>query len=250
MSHSTTDGISPPLPELRVVARTRVADQVVEILTDAILSGTYAAGSALPAERDLAEQLGVNRTSLRQALSRLEQLGLVESQQGRGTIVLDPTQNPDPTVLSGLVSHLGPELLAEIMEVREGVAGIVGKLAAERATTADIAALRDATDAVRASPNAAACQRAELAWFSSLVDATRNRALILLVRWVWAAYGGAAASFESAFANPRRIARELAQVTNAVANHEVGEATSALMSYARASGRRLVKAARQSVQGS
>jgi DNA-binding FadR family transcriptional regulator len=236
------------VPELPAVARTRVADQIVEILTDAILSGTYPVGSTLPPERELAEQLGVNRTSLRQALSRLEQLGLVDAQQGRGTLVLDATQNPDPNVLAGLIRHLGPDLLREVMEVREGIVGMVGRLAAQRATAQDVGALRAATDAVRRAMDAPECQAAELAWFSTLVDITRNRALILLVRWVWVAYGGAAASFAGAFSDPRRVSRELDRVVNAIAEGEPVAAAEALEAYARSSGRRMVAALQRSAE--
>ncbi|MGB9226566.1 FadR/GntR family transcriptional regulator, partial [Mycobacterium sp.] len=70
--------------------RQRVDEQIAASIADAILDGAFPPGSTLPPERDLAEQLGVNRTSLRQGLARLQQMGLVEARQGSGTVVRDP----------------------------------------------------------------------------------------------------------------------------------------------------------------
>ena len=69
-----------------------------------ILRGEYAVGDKLPPERKLAEELGVNRASLREAIKSLEHMGLVKTRQGDGTRVLDFMQ----TAGVELVSHLIP----------------------------------------------------------------------------------------------------------------------------------------------
>ena len=71
---------------LKPVEKQRVADEVVEQLRALILTGTYPQNSKLPAERELAKQLRVNRTSLREALKKLEHLGLVTIKQGDGIV--------------------------------------------------------------------------------------------------------------------------------------------------------------------
>jgi DNA-binding FadR family transcriptional regulator len=237
MSHSTT-----PLEALATPTRARLVDQLVEILTDAVISGRFPPGSTLPPERELADQLGVNRTSLRQALSRLEQLGLIESQQGRGTIVLDPVANADPNVMAHLVEFAGPELMAELFEVRGGIVTMAARLAADRASSDDVEQLHAAHAAVATATTDAERQVAEMVWFAALVEATHNRALIMLVRWVATAYGGTATSFEPAFDDGDTIARDLRRVVTAIERGQPAAAEKAMAAYATTSGARMLAA--------
>src|SRR6476620_5824812 len=89
-------------PMFRPVGKPRVAEEIVSQLRGLILRGEYAVGDKLPPERKLAEQLGVNRASLREAIKALELTGLVRTRQGDGTRVLDFMQ----TAGIELVSHL------------------------------------------------------------------------------------------------------------------------------------------------
>jgi GntR family transcriptional repressor for pyruvate dehydrogenase complex len=74
---------------LRAVKTRSLSDQVFEQLGRAIMSGRYLPGSKLPAERALAEIFKVNRHVVREALKRLEQIGVIKISQGGGTRVLD-----------------------------------------------------------------------------------------------------------------------------------------------------------------
>src|SRR5438270_6017983 len=71
------------------ISRASVPDLVFASLCDAILTGRYAPGERLPTQRTLAAELGVNMASVRAALSRLEQLRLVEVRHGEPMRVLD-----------------------------------------------------------------------------------------------------------------------------------------------------------------
>jgi len=75
-----------PLLHLRTQYMT-LADATSEALQRAILSGKFPPGSQLPPELDLIDQLGVSRTTLREALKRLEEQGLIFRRRGRGTYV-------------------------------------------------------------------------------------------------------------------------------------------------------------------
>lgn len=76
-----------PAPERRERSAT-VTQAVVAALQERIRDGTFKSGKALPPQRDLAQQLGVSRASLREAISILGTLGLLSIEQGRGTFLV------------------------------------------------------------------------------------------------------------------------------------------------------------------
>ena len=157
------------------------------------MDGVFAPGSTLPPERDLAEQLGVNRTSLRQGLARLQQMGLIEARQGSGNLVRDPEGLTHPAVVEALVRKLGPEFLVEVLEIRAALGPAIGRLAAaERHTPEDAEALGAALAAVREGRTAPGAPGRRLAYFRVLIHSTTaTRALgLLLYRWVEHAFGG------------------------------------------------------------
>ncbi len=81
----------PPPPERQIpkLSRARLSDRANQELKRSITSGAYPPGSRLPAEKVLAEQLGVTRLTVREALSQLSAAGFVETRHGSGTYVLD-----------------------------------------------------------------------------------------------------------------------------------------------------------------
>ena len=126
---------------LKPVERQRVADEIVEQLRSLILTGQYRAGEKLPPERELAKTLGVNRASLREALKKLEHMGLVRIRQGDGTRV----ENFMETAGLELVTHLVPlarsaypDIIRDALEFRRLVAREVARLAAARVEPDDI----------------------------------------------------------------------------------------------------------------
>ena len=73
-----------PLNQKKPVSK---CDYVVEHLKDKIISGTYRDGDQLPTEPQLCEQYGVSRITIREALKKLNMMGLVDIRQGKGTFV-------------------------------------------------------------------------------------------------------------------------------------------------------------------
>ena len=112
--------------------RQRVDEQIAASIAEAIVDGVFPPGATLPPERELAEQLDVNRTSLRQALARLQQMGLIEARHGSGNVVRDPEGLTHPAVVEALVRKLGPEFLVEVLEIRAALGPLIGRLAAQR----------------------------------------------------------------------------------------------------------------------
>src|SRR3954462_734358 len=100
----------------------RVSDRVHERLRRDILDGRLAPGDPVPSERVLAEELGVNRHAVREALKRLQQAGLVRISQGGATRVQDWRDAGGLDVLLDLVEgDIPPELVRSVMEMRASI---------------------------------------------------------------------------------------------------------------------------------
>ena len=95
--------------------RESLTDRVVRSLKSDIASGRYAVGAALPSEPFLVKQFGVSRTVIREALAGLKAAGLIDTRQGAGVYVLEPT----PKAESGPMFSLDYEDLADILEFLE-----------------------------------------------------------------------------------------------------------------------------------
>ena len=97
-------------------------DAVKHQLMSKILSGELKPGDRFPAERDMADKLGVSRSSLHQAVLALENEGFVSIVPRRGTIVNNFRKNPTPQSLSALMSYssieLDHSLFSDMMDTR------------------------------------------------------------------------------------------------------------------------------------
>lgn len=126
----------------------RLYEQIVAQIEERILDGDLNPGDQLPAERDLAEQFGVSRTVIREAMKALTQSGLVVIQPGRGTFVTDSTSMVMRHSLDMLV-RVGHETgVKDLIEVREILEPEIAALAAVRASDEDILAMEEAVNAM------------------------------------------------------------------------------------------------------
>lgn len=109
------------------------ADTIAENLRAQILNGKYAPGERLPSERELAERLAVNRSSVREALKQLEQLGMITIRRGGGARVL-PFEKAGLGALRHALGALTPdrELVAQWLDVHELVIAGAARIAVER----------------------------------------------------------------------------------------------------------------------
>jgi GntR family transcriptional repressor for pyruvate dehydrogenase complex len=141
---------------LQTVDRQSLPDRVFEQLTAEIVSGVYPVGSAIPSERGLSELLGVNRHVVREAVKRLEQVGLVKGMQGGRTTVLDYRLTAGLDVLVLLAEHVRGvkpllPLLVAALEMRAGIGTDLVRLCAERGTPALRAELPAMAEQIRAA---------------------------------------------------------------------------------------------------
>ena len=124
---------------------------VARQLRSAILTGRHQPGDLLPPERDLAVQFGVDRHTLRSALSELEQLGLVQRRQGSGCRVLDFRETGTLDLIKYLVvkpgtDEIDPTMVAPVMEVARVTLQGLMDLVVDRVDAEDLAAMGEALD--------------------------------------------------------------------------------------------------------
>ncbi|QDU60270.1 Putative L-lactate dehydrogenase operon regulatory protein [Planctomycetes bacterium Pan216] len=129
--------------KLKPIPRRSSVDQVVERIREVIEQQKLSAGQRLPGELELVEQLRVSRPVLREALARLQGLGLVEIQRGNGTFVANRDVLANCVQLLRSAVTLAPRELLVYTELRSAIEVQAVRLAAERATDADISDLQD-----------------------------------------------------------------------------------------------------------
>ncbi|GAA4615639.1 FCD domain-containing protein [Saccharopolyspora hordei] len=120
---------------LRPLARPRLYEQVVQRLREHVAASGLRAGDRLPPERKLAEQLGVSRASVKQAIVVLEVQGLVEVRHGGGTYLRRESLDVEP--VDELVAR--KRRLPDVLDAREALETKLAELAAQRRTGEDLA---------------------------------------------------------------------------------------------------------------
>lgn len=129
------------MPFKRISPGTSLSDQVAEAIAAEIRSGALAAGDKLPTEAVLVLQFAVSRTVVREAVSQLKSLGLVDSRQGSGVYVKEPGFSPLHFDVSAALSQ---QAVVQMVEVRRALETEVAGLAAERGSAAQVAHIRQA----------------------------------------------------------------------------------------------------------
>jgi GntR family transcriptional regulator, transcriptional repressor for pyruvate dehydrogenase complex len=171
---------SPSLPRL-----------VTERLVDMIVDGELPPGSILPTERELCEMLGVSRIALREATQVLKALGVLASSPGRGTVILDSAEHAAFEQLS-LLLRLSQQAMLDVLEARRILEAAAVRLAAQRATEAELAVLDDSLrrqELLLDEP--AAFVEEDGRFHRTIVTAARNRILLQMLdgvaRTFWSA---------------------------------------------------------------
>lgn len=132
-----------PLPSTGQEPASR-AGAIADALREQILTGRFRPGDRLPSERDLVQRTGANRSSVREALKKLEMLGLIEIRRGGGARVV-PIEQASLDVVKHLAMRDGqpdPEMIAQWLDVQEILTAGSVRLAVERADEALIARAR------------------------------------------------------------------------------------------------------------
>jgi GntR family transcriptional repressor for pyruvate dehydrogenase complex len=128
-------------PEFEAIRRNKVHEEVAKQLEQMILNKLQP-GDKLPAERELVELLGVSRSSVRDAIRKLELLGLVEPRQGAGTVVREVTTEAVISPLAKVIAHKR-QLVSELLDFRKMIEPPLAARAAIHATPEQIAAMEE-----------------------------------------------------------------------------------------------------------
>ena len=162
--------------------RSRLYEQIVQQIEESILKGTLKTGDQLPAERELAQQFGVSRTAVREAIKALGEKGLVEAYSGKGTFITNGTsqairQSLDLMIKLGRAS--GANHLAEVRSILEPE---IAALAAARAEQQHLDSMREAVATMDASlQDPGPFIEADLDFHLALAEAAANPLILSLL---------------------------------------------------------------------
>lgn len=217
---------------LQAVESSRLYRQIAEQLRGLIAGGEFIAGTRLPAERDLARQLGVSRPSVREALIALEVEGWVEVRTGSGIYVQEQRRRNGAHTPHAGDAEWGP---LQLLHARQLVEGEVAALAARHARKPQLAAMADALEAMREEAAAGRAPRAgDEAFHAAISEACGNEVLGATVRGYWHARGPLAARLGDHFETPASWNAALAehqQVLDAIGARDTRAARSAMQHH-------------------
>jgi GntR family transcriptional regulator, transcriptional repressor for pyruvate dehydrogenase complex len=176
------DAVTAMASRIAPLDRRNTAQQIADRLVTAIALGEYVEGQRLPAERELAQMLGIGRPTIREALQRLASLGLVAIHRGRtgGAYVLPFEWSAAQDAVRRTLLPAWAEFEV-LFDFRTLIERLVASTAAQRRTAPDVEAIRDALAAYRAAGNSREASRAaDEALHRAIAEATHNAYLLEL----------------------------------------------------------------------
>jgi DNA-binding FadR family transcriptional regulator len=213
------------------ISRDTLVDALVVRLQREIMAGRFPPGTYLPPERDLAAAYAVTRTSLKHALTKLAQLGLIETKHGVGTRVRDYLREGGPELLPLLVATHGGDWLTEIFEVRREVGALVAARAAVHRSSAHQRLLREQVAGIGGAATADGAQLVECELHRTLAEASGNRVYGFMVNSLLNSYLPVRALLVAPFLDPAAAADRIRPVVEAVCAGDREEARDAATRY-------------------
>jgi GntR family transcriptional regulator, transcriptional repressor for pyruvate dehydrogenase complex len=166
----------------KAVRAARLYEQIVQQIEQSIHEGRLKAGDQLPTERELAQQFGVSRTAVREAVKILTEKGLVESFSGRGTFVTSPRSQPSRNPLDVFFEGSDLDDPAYLVELRQIVEPEVTALAVTRIDDQQLTMMREAVAVMdRSMKQPEAYIEADLDFHLALAEAAGNPLILSLL---------------------------------------------------------------------
>jgi GntR family transcriptional regulator, transcriptional repressor for pyruvate dehydrogenase complex len=216
------------------VPNTLVSDRVFATLLEALLGGRYAPGEKLPTQRALAADLGVTMSSVREALKRLEQMGLVDVRHGSAMRVRDWREHGGLDVLTHLLFRggaLDAGVLAAILEARALMLRELAGLAAQRRSDAQSSRLAELALRFAAADHAHDAARVDFAFFTEVAQAAGNLVFELILNAIRELYF-AHLDAVPVTARPAELAPLYARIARAIERGDAARARSAAFELA------------------
>ena len=170
------------IPVYKVIRTSRLYEQIVQQIEESVLNGSLKPGDQLPAERELAQRLGVSRTAVREAVKALREKGLVEAYSGRGTFITDGTTHAARQSFDLMVKIGQQEGSGHLAELRLILEPGIAAIAAVRGEQEHLAAMREAVavmDLAQKDPEAYI--EADLDFHLALAEAAANPLILSLI---------------------------------------------------------------------
>ncbi len=166
------------------IRKSSAPEMVAEQIIGKIIGGELAPGTQLPAQRNLAQMLGVGRSSIREAIKALVVMGYLEPLQGKGTFINDALPVADPGI-EKLAAAFSAGSIFDLMEARELLECRSAALAAERADAAQIRSLKAAMKKMSGTQtDYAIFLDADIHFHAAVADAAGNVVLCELTKLV------------------------------------------------------------------
>ena len=184
----------------------KLADQVFERIRDLIFKGDLRPGEQLKSERELSEILSVSRPTIRQAIRKLIDLGLLENRQGQGTFICNPKEVRGHNLLREMIDWDAASL-RDLLEVRMALECQAATSAALRATAADVDALdRHVEDMRRSIEEGELGILEDVRFHMTLAYATKNQVQIMLMKNLYdLLHFGIEESLKQLYMEPRNL---------------------------------------------
>ncbi len=166
----------------KTVQTSRLYEQIVQQIEESILKGALKEGDQLPAERELAQQFGVSRTAVREAVKTLREKGLVEAYPGRGTFITNGTSQAIRQSLDLMIKIGQPDGSLQLAEVRTILEPEIAALAATRIEEQHLAMMREAIGVMESAlKDPDAYIEADLDFHLALAEAAANPLILSLL---------------------------------------------------------------------
>ncbi|WP_274649328.1 FadR/GntR family transcriptional regulator [Paenibacillus humicola] len=180
------------------ISSRKIYEQIADRLKQHILEGGWKRGDKLPSTKELSEQFQVGRSTMREALSALKAMGLIEIRQGEGCFVrsADPSELEMPSFAPLL---LGKDAIFELMEARMALEAANASIAATRRTEEDLAAFRALLHSMQERlGDEAYGEAADIEFHRLMSKATHNSIMVRLLETI-------SSQMEAAIRDARRI---------------------------------------------
>lgn len=163
------------------INRQKIYEIIAEQIKGQIISGELKPGEKLPTSKELCEMYQVGRSTVREALSALEIMGLIETRQGEGSTV--KAYNSDDIKLPDFQDILiTEEAVFELMEARKSIEISNARLAAVKRTEEDLLKLKDNLKKMEANlTNVQKSKQADMEFHQILAEATQNSIMLRLI---------------------------------------------------------------------